>query len=304
MQQRAMVALQLSVIVKQAATVIELHRARHVEGAQDGHIVLDGASRHPQRAQPRDLRPDPLDLPVGAAGRRAIVLHDARVELLTAAGAAPPAEVDDGVRAVRDGLVRPEADHARWRRAELVLAVDIAALQLVHPKACAPVIAADDIMPEGGLFQRGDVARIHVVGDEIEVARHLAVVNARVGGHIVVRYPRLRVARLDDLHLLPVKGEHLIRLEAAIVQHVRGAMRALARRDHLVKRVDLHAPEAQPPRLVERRRRRIVRREPAAERSSAVRAHAPRIAELVVGLPGDDVGMMGIVLRHGAGDAA
>ena len=296
-------------------------------GDPDGGVVEDqrdgrmGARCHGSEPRdvtgsgPRFVRADVV-LAVGA--------QEAGVHLLLREGRLPPAEIGDELRAVRHRLQRPEPHHAGERRGVARGPVHGSRLLLHHREASATAAAVEVVVErrdvgmalarvaellgvaEPELLEEAE--RVAVPGDDIEVAPQGMVVEGGDEAHRVVRDIAAGRVCTQDVDLLAVERQHLVRGEALEVERVGGVGFGDGERGRvdLIERPVLGAPEHRAPGVVERRDVAVACGEPAAEglrRCSRMADHGVVAAVFVVGLPGDDGRVSAVAGRHCFGDA-
>ena len=300
---------------------VVVEHQRHVGPHRQARRVREHAPLGQRRQLRADLRGFERALVFGGIGAQ-----QAGVHLLLRKRCLPPAEVAHHLGAVRKRLPGPQPHRAVVRRRVPVGPVHRARLLLHHPPAAVPAHAAVQVVVErrdvrvpgpcpARLFLGAeeehlrDAERVGVPGGDVEVRRHVVVVELGEEAHEVVRHRPPRRQLAQDRHLLAVERHHLVRREPPPVEPVRRVRLGHGQRgqvDLVEAAVDL-APEHRAPGGVQRVDRRVARGQPAPEplpRRLGQAQHGVVAAVFVVGLPGDHGGVLAVALGDRAADAA
>jgi len=286
---------------------LQRERPAVVVGLQDGHRL--GTARADERVpEAGDLLAHAGDLVVAAAGA-AVGVQDAVPEGLGAGTGRAPAKVDDGVRAVGDGLVGPQAELPGSRRAAHRLPAARSRLLLDHPEGLI-LEAADRIVREGyrhGI--QGAERGIVVPGAQVERPRHPVIVDGvKREAHVVGGDAAVPIHGAQGIDLELLVSDHLVRGEAVKVEFQAGVgdARGLPRQGHLGPVGVGVAPEGRAPGIVQDCEKVVALARPGGKGVPALGAIAARgivATELVIHLPGHDVRMPGEMRGHGGDDA-
>ena len=255
--------------------------------------------------------------------RRAVPAQEASMRLLLREGRLAPAEIADEAGAVREGFPGPETHHAG--RGGRIVARPVHRAGLLFHDGPGRRGAAEGVVVEGGkirmalmqpagLLLRRESALaeqadgIAVPGGDIQMLADIVMVEADEVADEIVRDRTIRTMMAENCFLLDVEADHLVAVEAAEVEDVGG----IGLGDRCAGKVDLVEaaiflrPEDRTPGGVQRGHRAVARIKPTAEGGRCVRGKAlvaAMVAELIVGLPHHDGGVLAIAAGQRLSDA-
>ena len=273
---------------------------------QDGGAHMEGCAE--------DFGPDPLQLAtflrefLVAAARDVVVIQDAVPVNLRAKTAGAPAEMEDAIRAVGDGLVGPKPHLPRSGR-----------LVQVGPLAArAPLLLGNDVRAGGGarLFvlegapeelarKIGHESGIDIDSVEIQISGEFPVVHVCEGA--VVGDPPARLRGPQDFHLPVLELAQGGAQEPKTVEMLaRVGMRGPVeiRKPDLLKIVVRLRPKGRAPGAVKRGDVPVFILQPGAEggQTGGAIALGDVAQKFIVRLPADDMGTLREMARHRLGN--
>ena len=254
-----------------------------------------------------------------AAVRLPVVRKNAVPVLFRPEEAGPPAEEDNGVRAVRHGRVGPQPQLPGLRHRSELRPADGAGL-LLHDPVGRVLVAPEERLVAGDAGVLGDApleVDVVIPGDKIQRFAELEIIDPRPGvdaGVEEIRRDRAVAVLPDDVDLLVHKRDDAVRREAVEIEHkrrilplrpvrIRPGARALLRHDDLGKVIVVFTPEDGPVGPVQHLDASVLFPQVLLKclpAFFAVTARRVRPAELVVDLPPLHRGMRAVPLRdHG-----